>query len=100
MKYNLVRNMPVARFWYKGHHTHPVRRTILVIESTPHLFVGYEVREGRILRKLQDAPIKSYRKDKIANTYSLRPDAPLRRENPNASTLKREKLLSLIETGF
>ncbi len=100
MKYQPVRRNPVARFWYKGHHTHPVRRTILVIESTSQLFIGYEVREGRILRPLKNAPVKSYRKDKIAHTYSLRPDAPLRKKNPNASTLKREKLLTLIEAGF
>lgn len=99
MKYKPVRNNPVAKFWYRGHHTHPVRRTILIVESTPQLFVGYELREGRTIRNLKNAPIKSYRKDKIACAYSLRSDAPLRRKNPNASTLQREKLLSLIELG-
>lgn len=100
MKYQPVRNLPVARFWYQGHHTHPVRRTILIIESKPKMFVGYELREGRTIRSLKDAPIKSYLKEKIAYTRSLRPDAPLRRKNPNTSTLQRDKLMGLIESGI
>ena len=47
-EYQFIENRPVARFFYKGDHTHPVRRTILIIETTDKLITGYEMREGAV----------------------------------------------------
>lgn len=66
-KYTIVAEGPVAKFYYKGTHSHPVRRTIVVIEDKPTMLVGYEIREGNEVRKMKNAPIKSYRKDRIPN---------------------------------
>lgn len=99
MKYDLVPNSPVARFWYKGTHTHPVRRTVLVIESTKEYIRGYEIREGRIIRTAGKAPIKTYRRERIARGVSLRTDSPIRKLYPNKSTLVRKNLLDIIESG-
>jgi len=96
MKYNLVDNVPVARFWYKGNHTHPVRRTVLVTESTRDYIKGYELRDGNIVRVASKAPVKTYKRSKIARGANLRKrqKAPL-----NKSTLVRRPLLDLIESG-
>jgi hypothetical protein len=32
--YKPVARLPVAKFYYQGNHTHPVRRTVLIIEDT------------------------------------------------------------------
>jgi hypothetical protein len=100
MKYEIVRNMPVARFWYKGTHTHPVRRTVLVIEQTREYIRGYELREGRTVRTAGKAPVKTYRRERIARGVSLRVDSPIRKLYPQKSTLVRKPLLDVIETGF
>ena len=60
LRYPVVRNQPVARFYYQGNHSHPVRRTVLVTETTSNLIKGYELREGATVRELAKAPIKSY----------------------------------------
>ncbi len=99
MKYDIVRNTPVARFWYKGTHTHPVRRTVLVIESTKEYIRGYELREGRTVRTAAKAPVKTYRRDRIARGASLRVDSPIRKLYPQKSTLVRKTLLDVIESG-
>lgn len=99
MKYQVVKNLPVARFWYKGTHTHPVRRTILVTESTRNYISGYELRNGNIVRTVAKAPIKSYRRDKIAKGISLRINNPKRRLAPNQSTLIRRPLIDIVEIG-
>lgn len=46
MKYDVVSNLPVARFWYKGNHSHPVRRTVLITQQDSESITGYELREG------------------------------------------------------
>ena len=99
MKYEIVRNMPVARFWYKGTHTHPVRRTVLVVEQTKEYIRGYELREGRIIRVAGKAPIKTYTRSRIARGVSLRVDSPIRKLAPQKSTLVRKPLLDVIESG-
>lgn len=100
MKYNPVKNYPVARFWYKGSHTHPVRRTVLVIESTKDSITGYELREGNTVRIGAKAPIKTYNRDKIARGESLRSDSPIRKLKPKQSTLVRKTIWDLIESGI
>ena len=99
MKYDLVSALPVARFYYKGNHTHPVKRTILVIESNKNILRGYELREGNITRSFSKAPIKSYTRSKIAKGNNLRVENPIRKNNPKKSTLIRRTLINLIEIG-
>lgn len=63
--YPIVRNKPVAKFRYRGDHSKPIRRTVLITEITPDVFTGYEVREGNELRSLEKAKMKSYSREKI-----------------------------------
>lgn len=99
MKYELVKTLPVARFWYKGHHTHPVRRTVLVTDSNRDFIRGYELRDGNIVRTAAKAPIKSYRRDKIARGNDLRADSTLRKMLAKKSTLVRRPLMDVVEIG-
>lgn len=99
LKFDIVKNSPVARFFYKGSHTHPVRRTVLVIESNKDIIKGYELREGAIVRNAKDAPIKSYSRKDIAKGQSLRKDNPMRKVSPKKSTLVRKELLDLVISG-
>lgn len=102
--YDLVTKKPVARFYYQGHHSHPVRRTVLVIEDREDMIVGYEIRVGNTVRDPQEAlkSIKSYRKDKIAKwgDYSrLRMSSKTFMKNPNETTLERESIMSMFTEG-
>lgn len=99
MKYEIVRSKSVARFYYQGSHSHPVRRTILVIESTANLLIGYELREGSTVREFRNAPIKSYRKDSIATENQLGPRKHRKAGRPMVSTLQRETLRDLVLVG-
>jgi hypothetical protein len=92
-QYEVTRTLPVARFYYQGHHSHPVRRTILVIESTKNHLRGYELREGSMVRGFSRAPIKNYRKDMIASGEELRS------KTTEQTTLKRMPLFDLIQNG-
>ncbi len=86
MFYRTVRSNPCAKFHYKGSHSHPVRRTILVIETTSNHIRGYELREGSLVRELKKAPIKTYKKSKIA-------------KKEDVTTLKRLNLLEMLKSG-
>ena len=101
--YEILRNKPVAEFDYEASHSHPVKRTIVIIKDglkNPKIMTGYEIREGLTTRSLKNAPIKSFRKDKIATIGQL----DLRRntrKNAKANeldktTLRRSNLLHLI----
>jgi hypothetical protein len=99
-QYSFIKNRPVARFFYKGDHTHPVRRTIIIIESKDTLLTGYELREGSITRNFKDAPIKSYSRNKIATVGQIDKRRKLRREaNMRNTTLTRSYLKELIRYG-
>lgn len=100
MKYQIKSNLPVAKFFYQGTHSHPVKRTVLVIESTKKKITGYELREGNITRKLGKSPIKTYRRELIARGKNLRLENPLRKKAANKSTLIRKKLINLLECGI
>ena len=100
MKRKIVSNLPVARFWYKGTHTHPVRRTVLVTSQNENTITGYELREGNTVRPESVAPVKTYTRNKIARTHSLRLDNPLRNTKKNRSTLVRRSLSDLAKTGI
>jgi hypothetical protein len=102
--YDLVKKQPVARFYYKGGHTHPVRRTVLVIEETPTLIKGYEFREGSTVRDADAAMlnVKSYRKDRIAkwgDYKRLRMSYKTFLKSPKASTLERFPILVMFKEG-
>lgn len=103
IKYEFFKKRPVARFFYQGTHTHPVRRTIILINQTPDIIVGYEVREGSTTRNVKDAPVKSYRKDLIAKVKQIDTRCSLRKRAEgnqlNKTTLIRENLSDFVKTG-
>ncbi len=96
---SVIKYKPVATFYYRGNHSHPVRRTILVIKSTPTYLCGYELREGSTTRKLRKAPVKSFTKKKIATLSDLGARKH-RKPGPNVTSLKRKNLLELITEGI
>jgi hypothetical protein len=96
MEYDIVRNQPVAKFFYKGTHSHPIRRTVLVTEQSGDVLKGYEVREGTTLRDVEDAPIKSFRKDKIAMTNQLRGS----KASSGKTTLERYSINEAANVGL
>jgi hypothetical protein len=99
-QYNFTRTRPVARFFYKGDHTHPVRRTIVIIKTTEKIITGYELREGSVVRPFKDAPIKSYSRKKIAKIGQIDKRRILRhRLNLKRTTLVRSDLRELIRYG-
>ncbi len=98
ISYEVVTRQPVARFYYKGHHSHPIRRTVLIIQSTPQYIRGYELREGSVTRALRNAPVKTYRRSRIATLENLGP-AKHREKGPPITTLKRRPLLDLVLEG-
>jgi len=102
-KYTLVNKNPVARFFYKGpRHTHPVRRTILVIEEDNTKLTGYEVREGNLTRETRKAPVKSFLKERIANygDYNrLKMTAKTYMKLDSESTLERANLEDFVLNG-
>jgi hypothetical protein len=93
-----LRHQPIARFYYKGKHTHPVRRTVVLIETNRKWFRGYELREGSKLRNFRTAPIKTYRKNKIANMTQLDSRSP-KRSDVSTTTLVRANYVDLIVNG-
>lgn len=98
MTYKPVKNLPVAKFYYKGNHSHPIRRTVVITESRARYFRGYEVREGSVVRDLKDAPIKSYNKKKIATQKELG-RCKHRNPGPEVTTLTRACLFELLTAG-
>ena len=104
MVYDLVGKRPVARFYYQGNHSHPVRRTVLIIEETQDSLTGYILREGSVRRTPQEAlsHIKTFTKSKIARwgDYSrLRMSSKTIFKNPRRTTLERFPLVSLFVNG-
>jgi hypothetical protein len=101
--YKLVRALPVARFYYQGSHSHPVRRTVLVTVNKKNYFKGYEMREAGVIRhKISQAPIKTYRKSKIAKIGQC--GLRLRKRVPatmhTQTTYERQKLVDLVKRGI
>src|SRR5579859_5410932 len=98
MEYDIIKNQPVAKFFYKGTHSHPVKRTVFITENERDYIKGYEVREGTDVRDVDDAPVKTFRKDKIATTSQLRTDNPLWNKKDKC-TLTRMSISQLDECG-
>lgn len=102
--YNLVSRNPVARFYYKGSHSHPIRRTVLVIEETDTMISGYEFRAGNEIRTREEAlsKVRSYRKDRIAKwgDYTrLRTSSKTFMQPADNTTLERGSLAEFIKEG-
>lgn len=97
-KSKLIRNLPAARFYYKGSHSHPVRRTVLVAEIGRDVIGGYELREGSDVREFLKAPYKIYSRSRIATTNQCRKDNKVSKKK-NRTTLKRSSLKSLVFDG-
>jgi len=99
-KYSVVREAPVAKFLYKGNHSHPVQRTVLVIESNSKYLKGYELREGKTRRDFTNAPVKTYRKEKIATLKQCRKEVRAKaKKGLNSTTLQRVGLTDLLQNG-
>lgn len=102
--YEPVRNLPVAQFYYRGQsHSHPVRRTVLIVEATRNHITGYELREGNNTRDIDDAPIKTFCRDKIATRGQCRVGSAPRsvaKKRWNESTLVRSGLNVLEDQGW
>ena len=102
--YEPISHKPVAKFYYQGHHSHPVRRTVLIIEDKEDMIVGYEFREGDTIRTVNEAlrSVKSFRKDRIAKwgDYSrLRMSSKTFLKDPTESTLERFPIVSMFSDG-
>jgi len=65
LTYPILRNKPVAKFAYKGTHSKPVRRTVLLTALERNVITGYEVREGNEVRDPDETTIKSFSRDSI-----------------------------------
>lgn len=96
-KYNIIGRLSLAKFWYQGQsHTHPVRREVILTGNSRTHLVGYEVRVGRDTTPVDVAPIKSYRKDKIARYGQfcrIRESKKNQDKDMTASTLVRRPLI-------
>lgn len=105
VRYELARRLPIIRCYYQGTKSHPVRRTLAKIEEDANTITGYELRCGNEVRELKDAPVKTYRKDKIARIRDLDARRPIRREaikrkkSQSVSTLSRHDLENLVVEG-
>ena len=102
--YDLVQKKPVARFFYQGNHSHPVRRTILVIEEDDVKIVGYEFRCGKEVRTRDEALscIRTYRKDRIAkwgDYKRLRMTSKTYLKDPAKTTLERSSIVTMFSEG-
>ena len=102
--YDLVPKKPVARFYYQGAHSHPIRRTVLIIEETEDRITGYEFRAGNVVRTREEAleSIKTYRKDRIPKwgDYSrLRMTWKTFLKDPEKSTLERSGIVTMFSEG-
>jgi hypothetical protein len=102
--YDLVTSKPVARFYYQGNHSHPIRRTVLIIEERENLIIGYEIRSGNTVRTVPEAldSIKSFRKDEIAkwgDYKRLRMSSKTFMKDPNESTLERSAIMTMFTEG-
>lgn len=100
MKYQPIESKkPLAKFWYKGSHSHPIKRTVLIIDENKDRIIGYELREGNIVRKLGVAPVKTFKKEKIAK-YSDLGAANHRKPGGRRSTLRKSPLLEVLDKGL
>lgn len=63
--YQVLRNRPVATFRYRGSHSKPVRRKVVLTKVDRDCLTGYELQEGNTTRSLEAQVIKSYNRGEI-----------------------------------
>lgn len=96
----------VASMFYQGNnHTHPVRRTVLVLHEDARTITGMEIREGRKVRSYAQARqhVRIYKKSEIAKfgDYSrLKASQKNAQRRNDESTLERMDFLTLIRQGI
>jgi hypothetical protein len=96
----LVRNLPVAEFYYSsGNHPRPVHRRVLVTTSDRKHITGYEVKEGNTRRSVENAPVKTYLKCRIATRGQCRSDSTIRKVQQNRLSETTLIRLSLATSG-
>lgn len=100
----LMSNKPLARFFYQGGHTHPVRRTVVLTSETKDTFTGYELREGGVTRTNKQALgfHKTYQKDEISrwgDCKRIQMSSNGWWRDPRSSTLERSSIISLFRDG-
>ena len=97
--------MPVAKFWYKGSHTHPVLKVGLVIadRTNDDIITMYMFKDGQKTFPIGKNPIRSFRRDKISKHYSLRQEVRQRLgvtpATAHKSTLIRKELCEVVHAG-
>ncbi len=102
MKRNLLKTKPVAKFFYKGSHSHPVRRTVLLDTVTSTHIGGYEIRCGNETFSLQDAPYRSYSRNKIAKSGDycrIKRTRKYKNLSDSHTTLERMELVDVINNS-
>lgn len=100
LKYEPITRKPYWKFYYTGTHSHPVSRTVVVTEVNENYFRGYEIREGASVRMIMDAPLKSYRFDRIAMSNQLRLSNKLSQLFPVKTTLRKISRRDLAKEGI
>ena len=64
------------------------------------LLKGYELREGKTRRDFTNAPVKTYRKEKIATLKQCRKEVRAKaKKGLNSTTLQRVGLTDLLQNG-
>ena len=97
--FNLVRNLPVWKFYYKGNHSKPVRTTIAVVSNNSKVVTGYVLRRGNeVCNTLQDAKIHSFKKSEIAKIGQVSRLASTNKST-NKTTLTKHSIVDLIVSG-
>jgi len=96
--FNLVRNLPVWKFYYKGTHSKPIRTTIAVVTNNANVVTGYVLRRGNeVCSRLQDAKIQSFKKSGIARIGQVSRLASSKANN--RTTLTKHSIVDLVVSG-
>lgn len=98
----ILKRRPVAKFYYKGHHSHPVRRTVLLVRNTSTYLFGFEIRAGNETFSLKTASIKRYNKSKIAKVGDycrIKEKKKYQDTSATQTTLERLELLEVINNS-
>lgn len=98
----VLRKKPIAKFFYQGNHSHPIRRTVILDKNTTDYIAGYEIRSGNDVFTLQEAPYKQYSKAKIARAGDycrIRRTKKYQNVSADTTTLERLELLEVINNS-
>lgn len=99
---SILKTLPVAKFFYQGNHSHPIRRTVLLVQNRATYLLGYEIRAGNEVFDINTASLKKYKKSKIAKVGDycrLRNQRKYHNTPANQSTLVRMNLLEVINNA-